>query len=109
MKTIEEIYQEMLAVFDQETGMALSGAGEQAVRMYALAAQLYGLYQEAEWVRKQCFPQTAVGEDRLPPGAFQTGGLQSRGDPAVFRKRRRGQGYPHPRRDGVRDGGACGL
>ena len=72
MKTIEEIYQEMLAVFDQETGMALSGAGEQAVRMYALAAQLYGLYQEAEWVRKQCFPQTAVGED-LDRHAFLRG------------------------------------
>ena len=63
MKTIEEIYQEMLAVFDQETGMALSGAGEQAVRMYALAAQVYGLYEEAAWTKKQCFPQTATGED----------------------------------------------
>ena len=72
MKTIDEIYREMLAVFSQETGMALSGAGEQAVRMYALAAQIYGLYQEAEWVRKQCFPQTAAGED-LDRHAFLRG------------------------------------
>ena len=72
MKTIDEIYREMLAVFSQETGMALSGAGEQAVRMYALAAQIYGLYQEAERVRKQCFPQTAAGED-LDRHAFLRG------------------------------------
>ena len=71
MKTIEEIYQEMLAVFSRETGMDLGG-GEQAVRMYALAAQIYGLYQEAEWVRKQCFPQTAAGED-LDRHAFLRG------------------------------------
>ena len=72
MKSIEEIYQEMLAVFSRETGMALSGTGEQAVRMYALAAQVYGLYQEAAWVRAQCFPQTAVGED-LDRHAFLRG------------------------------------
>lgn len=62
MKTIEEIYQEMLACFTQETGMALTGTGETAVRLYALAAQVYGLYEEAAWTRRQCFPQTASGE-----------------------------------------------
>ncbi len=52
--------------------MALSGIGEQAVRMYALAAQVYGLYREAEWVHRQCFPQTATGED-LDRHAFLRG------------------------------------
>ncbi len=42
--------------------MLLQGTGELAVRLYALAAQVYGLYQEAEWTRRQCFPHTATGE-----------------------------------------------
>lgn len=62
-KTIDEIYQEMLAVFAQETGMQPEGTGELAVRLYALAAQVYGLYAEADWTRRQCFPQTATGEE----------------------------------------------
>lgn len=61
MKTVEEIYQDMLTCFAQETGMALEGTGELAVRMYALAAQLYGLYAENAWTRRECFPQTASG------------------------------------------------
>ena len=61
MKTAEELYQEMTEVFAQQTGME-AVAGEAAVRMYALAAQVYGLYAELDWTRKQCFPQTATGE-----------------------------------------------
>lgn len=62
MKTAEELYQEMTEVFAQQTGME-AVAGEAAVRMYALAAQVYGLYAELDWTRKQCFPQTATGEE----------------------------------------------
>ena len=72
MKTIEEIYQEMTDRFAEETGMELDGTGEQAVRMLALAAQVYGLYQEAAWTKKQCFPQTATGEE-LDKHAFLRG------------------------------------
>ena len=61
MKTAEELYQEMTEVFARQTGME-AVAGEAAVRMYALAAQVYGLYAELDWTRKQCFPQTATGE-----------------------------------------------
>lgn len=38
MKTVEEIYREMMDRFSQETGMEPNGTGEMAVRMYALAA-----------------------------------------------------------------------
>lgn len=62
MKTAEEIYQEMTEVFARQTGME-TVAGEAAVRLYALAAQVYGLYAELDWTRKQCFPQTATGEE----------------------------------------------
>ena len=72
MKTTEEIYREMMDRFARETGMEPDGTGELAVRMYALAAQVYGLYQEAEWTRRQCFPQTATGED-LDKHAFLRG------------------------------------
>ena len=72
MKTIEEIYREMLDTFAAETGMELEGTGEQAVRMYALAAQVYGLYEEAAWTKRQCFPQTATGE-MLDQHAFLRG------------------------------------
>ena len=63
MKTVEEIYREMMDRFSQETGMEPTGTGEMAVRMYALAAQVYGLYEELAWTCRQCFPQTATGEE----------------------------------------------
>ncbi len=56
MKTVEEIYREMMDRFSQETGMEPNGTGEMAVRMYALAAQVYGLYEELAWSCRQCFP-----------------------------------------------------
>ena len=32
------------------------------MRLYAVAAQVYGLYAQVEWLARQCFPQTAQGE-----------------------------------------------
>ena len=62
MKTIEEIYQELAADFQSRTGLTAGGSGDLAVRFYAVAAQLYGLYAQADWISRQCFPQTASGE-----------------------------------------------
>lgn len=62
MKTIEEIYREMTADFSARTGVELAADGDMAVRLYAVAAQIYSLYVQSEWVARQCFPQTAVGE-----------------------------------------------
>lgn len=62
MKTMEEIYQELAGEFQQRTGLTAVGSGELAVRFYAVAAQLYGLYAQADWTGRQCFPQTASGE-----------------------------------------------
>ena len=61
--TVEEIYQELAAQFQARTGQIAGSSSELAVRFYAVAAQLYGLYQQAEWTRRQCFPQTAEGEE----------------------------------------------
>lgn len=62
MKTVDEIYQEMAALFQSQTGLESGAAGDLAVRLYAVAAQVYGLYLQADWTWKQCFPQTASGE-----------------------------------------------
>lgn len=62
MKTVEEIYREMCARFQEKTGVTASEGGDLAVRFYAVAAELYSLYVQAEWTRAQCFPQTAEGE-----------------------------------------------
>lgn len=62
MKTVEEIYGEMLECFQQRTGMEVREGCDLAARLYAVAAQVYGLYVQAGWVERQCFPQTAQGE-----------------------------------------------
>lgn len=60
--SVEEIYQGMMADFARRTGLEASGAGDLAVRMYAVAAELYSLQVQSDWVARQCFPQTATGE-----------------------------------------------
>lgn len=62
MKTIEEIYQALVSLFGERTGLTAAGDSDLAVRFYAVAAELYSLYVQAEWTREQCFPQTAAGE-----------------------------------------------
>ena len=62
--TVDEIYSQMAQTFQTETGLALAGDGDMAVRLYAAATQIYGLYVQADWVNRQCFPQTA-GEEYL--------------------------------------------
>jgi len=63
MRTLEELYQELAAEFQARTGLSAAGCGDLAARFYAVAAQLYGLYVQADWTRRQCFPQTAEGEE----------------------------------------------
>lgn len=62
MKTVEELYGAMMAAFTEKTGMEASDSGDLAVRLYAVAAQLYSLYVQADWTARQCFPQSAAGE-----------------------------------------------
>lgn len=62
MKTIEELYGEMRADFSARTGMEIAEGADLAARLYAAAAQVYALYAQADWVNRQCFPQTAAGE-----------------------------------------------
>lgn len=61
MKTVDEIYQEMLSDFQTRIGQEVSGGCDLAVRLYVVAAQVAALNAQAEWVQAQCFPQTAQG------------------------------------------------
>ena len=62
MKTVDEIYGELAAAFAGATGQTVGQDGDMAVRLYAVAAQVYALYVQADWTARQCFPQTAEGE-----------------------------------------------
>lgn len=62
MKSADEIYQEMCSAYAELTGAAVRDGCDMAVRLYAAAAQMESLYVYNDWVKKQCFPQTADGE-----------------------------------------------
>ena len=62
LKTIEEIYEEMQLDFEKRTGVEAREGCDLSARMYALAAQIYALQVQADWVCRQSFPQTAQGE-----------------------------------------------
>ncbi len=62
MKTVEEIYQQMLQEFGARTGLEPVEGCDLSVRLYAAAAQVCALYAQADWVARQAFPQTAQGE-----------------------------------------------
>ncbi|MCI2057965.1 MAG: baseplate J/gp47 family protein [Oscillibacter sp.] len=61
MKTVEEIYQELLAAFAERAGWTPGDDCDLSVRLYAAAAQLQALAIQADWVLDQSFPQTASG------------------------------------------------
>lgn len=46
----------------QRTGMEVREGCDLAARLYAVAVQVFGLYVQADWVKRQCFPQTAQAE-----------------------------------------------
>ena len=108
--TVDEIYGQMVQIFQQETGLTLAGDGDMAVRLYAAAAQIYALYVQADWVERQCFPQSALGGGAGPArpaaGAGAEGGRPGGGDSALHRR----GGVPvrpgHSGGDGVHDSGA---
>lgn len=62
MKTVDEIYEEMLTAVTQQTGVAAGEGCDLSARLYAVAAQVYALQVQADWVSRQAFPHTAQGE-----------------------------------------------
>ena len=48
---------------ERKTGVSLSGGGDMALRLHAVAAELSSLWAQVEWTKNQSFPQTASGEN----------------------------------------------
>lgn len=67
IKSIDDIYGEMLEVFAEKSGYLPASSCDLAARLYAAAAQIQSLLLQAQWILDQSFPQTAQGEylDRL--------------------------------------------
>lgn len=62
MKTVDEIYEEMLVCLEEKTGLEPQEGCDLAVRLYAVAAQVSALYIQAQWIARQAFPQTAESD-----------------------------------------------
>ena len=62
MRTVDEIYREMLECYAGKTGTSPAEGCDLSVRLYAMAAQIYALEVQADWTCRQAFPQTAQGE-----------------------------------------------
>lgn len=76
--TEEQIFQEMLETFRQETGYEMRTTADLAVRLRAAAGQLMSLYHYGDYVFRQAFPQTAEGEYLDHHGALR-GALRQEG------------------------------
>lgn len=62
MRTIEEIYEQLCGEFTLRSGTQLISGGDMSLRLWAVAGEIFTLEAQADFVARQCFPQTAVGE-----------------------------------------------
>ena len=86
MRSVDEIYQEMLAKLAERCGFQPEETCDLAVRLYAAAAQVQALDIQAEWVLDQSFPQTAQGIYLERPAAL-VAGVRARPRIAAWRSR----------------------
>ena len=62
MRTIEEIYGALIADLVSAGGVVPAEGGDMALRLRSFAAEVFTLEAQADFVARQSFPQTAVGE-----------------------------------------------
>jgi uncharacterized phage protein gp47/JayE len=74
MRTIDEIYSEMAADYESESGLILHDGGDMSLRLHAVAAQVCAWKTGLNHLR-QAFPKTAEGEylDRHAPSGAAAG------------------------------------
>ena len=63
MISIDEIYSNLKKSYEAESGLKMNDGGDMALRFYAVAAELVSLWAQSDYVNRQCFPQTATGEN----------------------------------------------
>lgn len=62
MRTTDEIYSALAGTLAQMSGTAVVEGGDMSLRLHAVAAELFSLEAQADFVARQSFPQTAAGE-----------------------------------------------
>ncbi len=62
MKTYDEILAGMYEKYEERMGTSPDDASDIGIRMKVLAGEIYDAQTNAEWIKTQMFPQTAVGE-----------------------------------------------
>lgn len=62
MRTIDEIYEALVSEFSARSGAVPTEGGDMTLRLRAVAAEVFSLEAQADFVLRQSFPQTAVGE-----------------------------------------------
>ena len=62
MRSVDEIYASLCAKFSEASGAAIVEGGDMSLRLRAVAYEIATLEANADFVARQAFPQTAVGE-----------------------------------------------
>jgi len=62
MRSVDEIYASLCGKFSEKSGVSIVEGGDMSLRLYAVAYELATLEANADFVARQAFPQTAVGE-----------------------------------------------
>ena len=84
---MEEIYSALAGQLAQLSGTAVAEGGDMSLRLRAVAEEMFTLEAQADFVARQCFPQTAVGEflDRHAQlRALERGGARKAGGTLRF-------------------------
>lgn len=62
MRTLDEIYKALKEDFYSAGGPVLAEGGDMSLRLMAVAAEIFSLEAQCDYVLRQAFPQTAAGE-----------------------------------------------
>lgn len=62
MRSVDEIYASLCGKFSEKSGVSVVDGGDMSLRLYAVAYEIATLEANADFVARQAFPQTAVGE-----------------------------------------------
>ena len=62
MRTYEEILNSMKEKYENLTGSVVCEESDIGIRMRVLGGEIYSALQNAEWLKRQMFPDTAEGD-----------------------------------------------
>lgn len=62
MRTTQEIYAGLKQSFFEQCGIAIADGGDMALRLMAVAAEIFSLEAQCAYTLRQAFPQNAAGE-----------------------------------------------